>query len=431
MLVVRVGRAEETAIVLLTVSASDTSSSVRRPHPQADARLYGIARQLDAVLVETVQDLGLTLDVSRRVGTDGAWTDERLIEAAKTSWVFSPRIYAEGSRLVVRVVAVAPGSRVVLTRSEVVAPEDLEVRAMVMMRDLVRLGGGKRATELETPAPPTQGAVVYAARSRGRAVLALNSAAFGGYAGFALQRAGGSEDARLTYPLIALGTGLGLGSSIIVADEWDVGVGDAWYLAAGMWWPTLSGFLLATSYDEPERYRYLYGLAGGLIGVGLATTALTFGGMPDGGAVLAHSGGAFGTAFGGLAQLIYEGTTDVTPTRGMGYGAGAGVLIAGAVARMLPTLPSSRLLLVDLAAALGGLTGAAVASPLVFGEESKNKNRLWLGSIATGLIVGGTAGLFFTRSSADENENPKAAQFVPYFATIPKGGAIIGVASQW
>ena len=82
----------------------------------------------------------------------------------------------------------------------------------------------------------------------GRPVLALNAAVLGGYVGFTIQKASGSADARLVYPLVALGTGLGLGASLLVADEWNITSGDAWYLAAGMWWPAASGFLLAEGY---------------------------------------------------------------------------------------------------------------------------------------------------------------------------------------
>jgi len=44
--------------------------------------------------------------------------------------------------------------------------------------------------------------------------------------------------------------------------------------------------------------------------------------MSEGGAVLAHSGGAAGTLLGGLTEMAYRGSTDLTPERGMGYGAG-------------------------------------------------------------------------------------------------------------
>ncbi len=131
-------------------------------------------------------------------------------------------------------------------------------------------------------------------------MLALNAAVLGGYVGLSLQRASGSSDARLTYPLMALGTGIGLGGSMIVADEWDVGLGDAWYLSAGAVWPTAAGLLLADGYDvSPASDRYVYGLVGASAGITLGTVPLSFKGMGEGGATLTHSGGAFGMLLGG------------------------------------------------------------------------------------------------------------------------------------
>jgi hypothetical protein len=302
-----------------------------------------------------------------------------------------------------------------------VEPRELSLRAMVMLRDLVQTGrGAPEDAEPRAAPPPDERAVVYHARSQGRAVLALNAAAFGGYVGFSLQRASGESDARLTYPLIALGTGIGLGGSMIIADEWDVGLGDAWFLSAAAWWPTAAGVLIADGYDvEPESERYVYGLVGAAAGVTLATTALSFKGMGEGGATLSHSGGAFGLFFGGLTQLAIEGSTDDTPTLGMGYGAGAGVLVAGALATQIH-VTSSRVLLVDLGIALGGLGGAAAASPLVFGDEvTEPENRLWIGSIAVGALAGGAVTYWITEPSSTRGD-----QETPRTLALPYGGVI-------
>src|SRR5262249_19816982 len=152
-------------------------------------------------------------------------SERAIVEQAASSWVFSPRIGVDGSNIVVRIVAVQPGSHVLLVRTEQIKAGELEVRAVLMMRDLVHAAGVKGAPPAPTPqANPS--AVVEPAHSPGKAVLALNAAAFGGYVGFALQNAGGSNDPRLTYPLIALGTGIGLGGAVLASEEWDIGVGD-------------------------------------------------------------------------------------------------------------------------------------------------------------------------------------------------------------
>jgi hypothetical protein len=411
-----------TAVVLPSVTpAADCTAcpAIHRPDPERERELSLVAKDLDSVIADAAQDLGLTLDVSGRpTEMTAPPTEAALIGRAGTGWVFSPRLAFEGARVAIRIVAVAPGSRVVLVRSETLAREDIEVRTVLMMRDLVHAARTERPTPI--PAPQAdEHAVVRAARSRGRAVLALNAAVLGGYAGFALQRAGGSTDARLTYPLIALGTGLGLGSSMIVADEWDVGLGDAWYMSAGMWWPTLGALLVAR--DEKDSKRFLYGAGAAAFGMVLATTSLTFGGMSEGNALVAHSGGAFGTLLGGITDLAVRGRTDVTPTEGMGIGAISGVVLAGALARFTPSQPPSRVLFVDLSAGLGALTGAAVASPLVFGESvGPTRNRIWLSTIALGTFVGAGVGIFTTRGP--QRETHEAGETRP--SVVPYAGVI-------
>jgi hypothetical protein len=338
--------------------------------------------------------------------------------------VVSPRLAFQDGKVRVRLVAVAPGSKVLLVRTQELSPREVTIRAMVMLRDIVQAGRRAPSEPDRQPFAPPRAPLTAPAHSQGRAVFALNAAAFGGYVGYALQRASGSDDDRLTYPLIALGTGIGLGASMIIADEWDVGLGDAWFLSAGAWWPAASGLLLADGYEvEPESDRFMYGVVGASAGLTLATTALTFKGMGEGGATLTHSGGAFGLLFGGITQAAIEGNTDDTPTLGMGYGTGAGVLVAGAVATQMH-VTASRVLLIDLAAVLGGLTGAAAASPLVFDEErSDNENRAFVGAIGAGTIAGGVIGYLITEPKAPSAGDPGSDSFamLPYAGPIATG----------
>ena len=385
-------------------------------HPESVEQLSKLARQLDAILSEAVQDLGLTLTVSDR--SRDVPNDDALVERAHDSWLISPRVSLEGSGVRLRIIAVAPGQNVLRERTQQIDVPTLEVRANVMMRDVVHSLAPDAGSKASHPAPePVLDS--EAPRSQGRAVLALNSAVVGGYVGFSLQHASGSDDARLTYPLVALGTGIGLGASMLVADEWDITLGDAWFLSAGAWWPVTSGVLLAKSYHVQNEDRYVYGLVAASAGVTLSAAALTLKPMSEGGAVLAHSGGAAGTLIGGLTEMAYRGSTKLTPERGIGYGAGIGVLAAGALATQVE-VTSSRMLLIDLAASLGALTGAAAASPLLLVREKESvaRNRLWLASIAGGTVIGGGIGWLSTRGGAhaDAGQAPPAA---PYFAMEP------------
>jgi hypothetical protein len=293
-----------------------------------------------------------------------------------------------------------------------------------MMRDVVHsAGAGAAPVAPGSPANagPERAVESEVPRSQGRAVLALNAAVLGGYVGFSLQRASGSADARLTYPLVALGTGIGLGASMLVADEWDITLGDAWFLSAGTWWPIASGVLVAKSYNVPDTDLYVYGLVAASAGVSLSVAALSAKPMSEGGALLAHSGGAGGTLLGALTEMAVRGSTSSTPERGMGYGAGVGVVTAGALATQVK-VTSSRMLLIDLAASLGALTGAAAASPLLLVHESEDptRTRLWLTSIAAGTVIGGTIGWFSTRSAPNQPDKPdKPPSAMPYFNVEP------------
>jgi hypothetical protein len=384
-----------------------------------DAGVATLLPHLDQLVSDAVQDLGLTLSLeprgAREVPGDGA-----LVKQARDAWVVLPTLERRARGLRVRITAVRPGTRVLLTRSELSSPEDLDVRVAVMMRDLMQSCGAQPPPERPQTVAPGSALEASEPRSSGRAVLALNAAVFGGYVGYSIQAASGSSDDRLVYPLVALGTGVGLGASMLVADEWDVTVGGAWYLAAGLWWPTSSGLLLAAHHDVPKEDRYVYGVVAGTGGVALAVASMSLTHVTDGDAAFAHSGGALGMGLGGLTQLFVEGSTNRTPIGGMGYGAAIGTLGAGVVATQLD-LKASRVLLVDLGATLGALVGAAAGSPLLLvdEEESKSRTRAWLGGIFAGTLLGGGIGWWSTRRG-DGGAGRASLPALPYAIATPE-----------
>jgi hypothetical protein len=382
--------------------------------------------EIDSTVAAALEDMGL--DVVP--GGDNAPADGDLPSIARADWAFAPRFELRAGGALVRIVAVSPASRVLLVREEEIEGNDLRtlsVRTVVMVRDIVEAGRSKRVerpasaepSRVHKPPPPP--------RSSGRAVLALNSALYGGYLGFATQRASGSDDSRLVYPMVALGTGLGLGASLLVADEWNISEADAWYLAAGAYWPGAAGYLLAVSYETRPDDRFLYGLMGATTGIGLGTVALATSGIGEGGAVLTHSGGAFGMLFGAMTEVAIEGTSDETPTRGMGFGTAAGVLVAGIAATQVDA-PSSRILLVDLSVSLGGLGAAALASPLLFVDDPEPiHTQLWLGAVAAGAVAGGIIGWYATDRDGPQKADAEASSWrmLPYATYDPsrRGGA--------
>jgi hypothetical protein len=413
-----VARAEPTRALLLPTEVTPCPAEEDLPCP-SEAEIETLAQGLDQILTEAALDLGLSPESPK--GDPMPRTEAALVAAARDGWVLAPTMIPTEGRVRVRLTVLPPMSEVFLLRSELTDGGRLEVVAAIMLRDLVRTGRPKTGSETLLSPESVPSDRIEAARSEGRAVLALSGAGLGGYLGFALQRAGGSSDARLVFPLVAIGTGLGLGASMLVTEEWDVGLGDAWYSTAGTWWPTVSALLLAESYGAPSRSRYVYSLGATAGGLALSTTALAFGRMSTGGAALTHSGGAYGSVVGGLVQMLYEGRTGVTPTRGMGWGSGMGVLAAGLTARLVPIESASRVLLVDLGAALGGLTGAAASSPLVFTDtEDQTKTRIFLSSIGAGMLAGAVAGYFFTAPSSPSTE-AEASRHTTFF---PWAGAL-------
>lgn len=379
--------------------------TLRSPGP-SDGELAARARELDALLGDTAQDLGLAVRIANR--TDIAPSEaleSRLLERAARSdhWLISPRLEYYGSNLIIRLVVVPPRSRVALVRVEQIAPSELTVRAVVMLRDLIRAGRERGAPiRGETSGEVASGVAAeheHRARSEGRATLAVNAAIVGGFVGYALQKSSGSDDVRLTYPLLALGAGIGVGASLIVAEEWDIRLGDAWYLSAGAVWPTMGGLLLARGRNvEPESDRYAYGLVSGLGGITLASVGLTFRHISEAGAAVAHSGGVFGTGFGGATELAVRGTTKRTPYEGMGYGAIVGTVAGGLLGTQIQG-SASRVFLIDVGAGLGALSAAAVASPLIFGDRTEGRDRIWIASTIAGALLGGGIVYFWTQGS--------------------------------
>jgi hypothetical protein len=390
---------------------------------QQDPGLALLAEQLNEILKESARDLGLSATVQATPISEARPPSKELADW----WLFG-QLTRTKDRVLLRLHAVRPRSRVLLTREEFITRSDLEMKAVTMLRDLVKSDTGEPTRRPDSPTPERYKLEAETPRSHGRAILALNTAFLGGYLGYATQRASGSSDARLQYPLTALGAGLGLGASMLVADEWDISAGRAWFLSAGILWPGASGFLLAEAYDDEPNNRYLYGLGGAVVGLTLATTTVGLTEVDSGRAALAHSGGLFGTALGGLTEAAILAKLEEAPTRGMGFGAGAGAIVAGALSTQVNT-SATRVLFVDLSASLGALTGAALATPLLFvGDEvSDGRSRAWFLSVLGGTVLGAATGLLMTSEPVEETR-PTTGSWLGERA-LPYAG-LVGVSSS-
>ncbi len=388
-----------------TATALFASKILGEPSEKDLEELQTLAGQLDVLLADTAQDLGLSLDVGRHgVAPDD---DVDLVSAAESrqTMLVAPSLRERDGDIELRLVMVEPGSRKLVVRVERVARTDLELRAVVMLRDLVNDRSGHTPSRGEHR-PERVGTLSVPARSVGKTALAANGTLFGGLIGYSIQRASGSDDPRLLYPLLAVGAGGGLVASVLVAEEWNIGVGDAWFLASGAWWPTLAGHLIhagrfgayAPGRQGPVHVgdQWTAGLIASATGLSLATLGVALRRTTDGEAAMAHSGGGFGFLLGGITEAFVRGDVGSLPMAGAGYGAGLGWL--GAAATSLFLRPSTaRVMGVDLGALLGGLGGAALGSPLLLDAPTVAQQRVWLGMTGGMAIVGGTIGWFVTR----------------------------------
>ncbi len=446
-------RETDTPIVVWpTLTPAGDEASVHKPAP-GDGAIYARATELDATLRDAVQDLGFALDVADAGPAAGHARDLDMLERAQHAgaqsprpadagtWLVSPRLEpASGDSFILRIVVVAPRSRQLRVRVERVSGADVSVRGLVLLRDLLSTSPGAPAEAAPRPDESASTGIMAPSRSPGRAVLAANAALFGAFMAFSVQRASGSEDPRLLYPLLTLGTGLGLGSALLVAEEWNVSTGDAWTLAGGAWWGTAAGILIANGRRQPLTDRYAWGVGGGLVGLGLATFSLTRGKADEGDAVLVHSGAGLGLGLGALTDYFYRGDLNQTPHTGAGYGAAIG-LVAGGTLSKIAKLPASRILLVDLGAGLGAAAGAAIGSPLVFEQVTPEKTRGFVAITLGGTLLGGAAAWWFTRDRARPTDPPppRALRVVPYGGTIgasqTRDGAVpaygLGVNGTW
>jgi hypothetical protein len=383
--------------------------------PARDAPLLRAAAELDATLRDSVQDLGFSLAVARAalppsehgVGTD----DESLLAAAEQdgTWILAPALSrAPHGNIRLELTAVAKGRQEIRRRVATVAAGEVVVQALVLLRGLLQESNASCTQPLTVGVDPAP-----IPRSAGRAIVATNGAIFGGFAAYGLQRGSGSSDPRVTYPLLAVGTAVGLGTGLLVAEEWDVRPADAWYLAAGTVWGGASGLLLANgSLHGSIDGRYSIAAASGGAGLGLAALGLVHGHVSDGGAALAHSGAAVGLVFGGIGDLALRGTTQATPHDGAGVGTAVGLVGGGIAAHFLP-VSTSRVLLIDMGIGLGALAGASVGSPFLFGEKTETRDRLFLGATALGALSGGTVAYFLTRHDVPARRPSRALTIFP------------------
>lgn len=381
--------------LILLPTAVVEGGALRPPRPPL-TELGRLAAALDALLSETAQDLGLAVVPPQ--GAPARLGDRELLDRAHVAHapVLLPSLrLLEGGEVELRLVLAGAAARPIEARLETVARAELSVRAVVLLRDLLARHGESAPRPLLAPSAP----LPSASWTAGRITLLSTSAVFGGLIGYSIQRASGSTESRLLYPLLAVGAGIGLGASLVVSAEWSTSVSDAWFFTAGAGWPSAAAHLIFQGRfadHRPDSDRWVFGLLGGTAGATLATLGLALRSATPGAAVMAHSGGGLGLGFGALLEVAARGDVHRAPHAGMGYGAALGWLAAAAVSLQVDVSPL-RVLAFDAGAVGGALLGAGAASPLLLHDASAARQRAWAAIAAGTALAGGvTAAVLVT-----------------------------------
>ncbi len=428
----------------LTPAGDTAGASLHKPTPD-EGTTASRAAELEATLRDAAQDFGFALDVADPGPREGHTRDLDLLERAAGNggvWLISPRLEPTGTdAFILRVILASPRSKELRVRAERVAGSNVAARGLVLLRDLIVGTPGLVAEPRPLPSESATLGIMGPTRSPGRATLAANAALFGAFMAFSVQRASGSTDPRVLYPLLTLGTGVGLGGALLVSEEWNISTGDAWTIAGGAWWGSAAGILIANGEGVPLTDRYAWGAGGGLVGLGLATFSLSRGHADEGAAALMHSSAGVGLVLGAVADGFVHGDLDRAPHAGAGYGAALGVAAGGVLAKLVH-VPASRVLLIDLGAGLGAACGAALGSPLVFEELTPEGTRGFLAATTLGAVVGGVGAWWFTRENAPPSEPTRVARVWPWAGALsnssppspsanPSTGVGLGVRGVW
>lgn len=401
------GEARHEPVLLLptlTPAGDDAAAKAVHAPTQEEGELRARADELDATLREAVEDSGFALAIPDADELARGVRDAALVARANQGergrWVLSPRLEREGGRWLLRFVAVAPGERELRVRLEEATALDLPARALVALRGLLLRRAAASASR-ETGANDAATANVLAApRTAGRMVLALHGAAFGAFAGYAVERTSGGEDSRLLFPLLAVGGSIGAGAAILASDEWNLSSDSAWGVGLAMTAGTVAGYATGIEYSQSNTAtsRYSYAVGGGLAGLALGVVSVANAAETNVAPIMG-SGAFLGALGGALGSRLLTGNLEAPFSQGLGEGLAVGLLGATALALTADPDPN-RLVNLDLGAGLGALVGAAVGTPFVVQPKSEHGDRAFLGATLAGAIAGGAVGWWLAPSTA-------------------------------
>ena len=374
----------------LTPAGDDVgATAIHKPAP-TEGSVYARAQELDATLRDAVQDLGFTLDVADPGPSMGRARDLDMIERAKHS-ARRGRARRRGHLGRQR----RGSSRSAATRSSCASSSCRRRAAAPRARRAVARRGRLRAR----PRPPARSARHDArprreTRARGRRSpparrscrrCARKAApcsrrtprSSARYVAFSIQRASGSDDPRLLYPLLTLGTGIGLGSALLVAEEWNVGTGDAWTLVRRRVVGRRAGARSSRTDGRCSRSPIATRGASAAVssGIGLATFAAHARARPTRATPFSSTPAPrSGSASARSATSSTAASSNETPVHRRRATARRSASSRGGTLATFVQVSPSRVLLIDLGAGLGAAAGAAAREPARLRELSPDED---------------------------------------------------------
>jgi hypothetical protein len=381
--------------------------------------------EFNSTVVDAFTDLGYEVSLATHPAVYDREADF-LAAAAKGDFVMAIDVRSlKGEHARLEVTYAPPNATSLQSKIEILPKKRVLVRTLVTLRQILSKAPTAPPTcDKSEPTEPAAGAPGW---SRGRVLLVTSTAVFGFAGSYAIYEASQTDNLSVLFPLLALGTGVGIGTGFLVSEEWNITPSVASVLTAGTWWGVWAGYNFGVASNvQPDRDRFAWGLAGGLAGTVLSATTASLHTFSDNEAALIHSASGIGGLIGYELESIINGSVNLNFGWGWAIGTCSGYA-AGSVGSFFlkPDITTSRILVTDLGFVVGTLAGVSIASPLLVKNSSPDNSRVFLASGLGGGLIG--AGIAFALSKQIGGSSSKAA-FFPIVAPTPHGidAAIVG-----
>lgn len=230
-----------------------------------------------------------------------------------------------------------------------------------------------------------------------RAQLAINATMLGLALMAGVLFAADVQDPRLFAPILLLGGGGGLATSLLVDRRWPISRGDNSILGAGGWYGAAAGILVAGLIGTTDlRWLMTGSLIGETLGLTAGILAAAFSHVTVGDGAMLHTGAVWGLFTGGvIATLVLASEPQASfgmVLGGLASGLGVGVLLMHFV-----EVSSGRATVINLCGLLGILLGASVGIPLIIEDQNAGHLRAYAGILLGAAAAGLGLGVLLTR----------------------------------